>query len=343
MQKVEAAHGIIDVNIEQGEIVLTPNQQLTTNVFLYFRTLDLIDTAARNYSLWKTSKKEQGVLDPDELHAQASTALYDLSLINGDKDKLNAFQKDWGEETEVFQNIFTRLKEKVKNERPQFEEKVRHLGKIGKSKTSIQTIRRLLKLPDDQKQGLIEITGYSKEEAINICKKMATSGVLTGVEYSAFFFGGSFAAGIGAVYPFLNEMDETTKTIIIASYVAKYLPAILNTFESIRLLDEKSINNSPNAFTTGAYYLLDKLSLRRKKERDLILLGATLIEPFLVDVGFGGLLAAPDIGPSAITARNLYSSALNLLESGAKEAYLRYKRKNSEDYIILATFSAKAK
>ena len=324
---MSSKEAIIGIKSEAKKQPLTSSQTSMLNVLSYCHLLRLIDDSAKNYSLWKVSKSDSrtDAADQEEIKIRAKTALEDLCDAHNNHS-FEAFKKDWGDEAETYQGLYNRISEKNSAEESAISERVSKFRIVDKLKTAFSVSKMIPHLSEEQRSRLFQMAGYDEKEALDICKKLAISMGFTVVEYGAFFVGTYSAAGLAAASPFFEEVNDTTRNIIALSYAAKYSGAILNTLQSVRLLKEKSINNSPNIVTTGTYYLLDKFLHNRERIRDLGTVAATLAEPVLQDIFWTSTFVFPAVGSSIVTARNVSGAGLNLAESGIKEVWLRVQK-----------------
>lgn len=310
---------------EQQKEVPTSEQTAVADALFYCKFLDLMDNAARQYGLWKISKSHSGTRcnDQEESKSKAKTALEDLYEAGEDKDKIMSFKKAWGDETEEFQSILIRISPKIREENEKIHGQAYKFGVKAKLNAAVTTTRKMIHLSNNERLALLQQIGYTKEEAVDICKKIAISSGLSAAE-AAVFFGGTFAAaGYAATHPFYSEMNNTAAYLVPASYALKYMTATINSYMNMPLLREKSIKTSPNVFSTSMYYLLNKFFKDDSKVRSLFSTAVTLIEPAVQDIFWTPTFAVPGIGASVNTARCAASTGINLLESGAKELFLR--------------------
>lgn len=232
--------------------------------------------------------------------------------------KLLEFKKQWGEETEALQSQLERVKEKIW-------EKVSNTKGIGDASGAISISRALTDMSPEQRSRVLHKAGYSEKEAIEICKKLAASALLTGGEVVVFGAAAISAASIYGINPIFTEFNDTAKAAVLLSYAAKYASAVWNGKKSVELLKEESIGNCPNVFSTGTFYLLKD----KGKIKEWGAIGASLVEPVCQELLWTSTFVSPAIGASVITAKNISGAVIHLAEAVGKGIYLKAKKNTS--------------
>lgn len=323
-----------EIVVFQKEQVPAPDQRSIADTIFYNRLLHKIDEASLKYTTWKTSKSNTGqdTLSVEETQNYTKTALEDLYHAGKDRVKLAAFTKEWGEESEEFQGVLSRITSGMKNEKKEIEEKVSRFGTKDKIRTAVSISKELLHFTPDQRSRIFQMAGYSKEEAIKICKILVVSAGLTIAEYAA--FAATYPAGLyGTVNPFFDGFDNTAKAAVALSYLAKYSVAVLNGWQNVKLLEEKSIQNSPNVMSTGTFYLLNKFLPQKKTLKNMATIFTPMAEPVIQDAAlFLGMGAFPTGNlASGIIAKNFTGSGIGLFESTTKGVWLKVGKNKPKD------------
>lgn len=306
-------------------IEAVPAEGAVRGVNSYLRWLQLADEASRNYT-------QEGRSYSNEKKLSVRNALESLYSAGSNEEKLLEFREHWGEEAPLLQKLYQQLTDRIEEERAR---KTAKIGPIEAIKTAVLASRRMSHLRPDQRSELFQRAGYNAGEALEMSKKVALSAFLNSAEYAIFLAGTSAAVVFAAANPLFPEIDDNTKYIVISSYLAKYSASWLNCRQSVRLLNDQNIGNSPNIISTGTYYLMEKFLPGRERVRNFGATAAPLL--FNQDIFWAFTAALPTVGLSILTARNISATGFNLLSAASKEAWLRLKgSKNRKEEVLVS-------
>lgn len=312
----------------------TPEQKKAAEVVFYIKRINIFGEGSKSYATWK--KHQPGIAVKESrksLRKRANTAFEELYEMDEEAESMQNFRCKWGEDAEIFENIFNGLKSKIASSKEQIVDNAASLSLKDRILISVKAGSTWRKLSDDQRSHLLTIAGYSRKELSDISKKIGISAGLTvGLGYGYEAVGA--AAGLkGAVNPFLGDFSEGNAKIAIAlSYLAYYSILGINAQQNLRLLRNESINTSPDVVATGTFFLLNKLLPRNERLQNWGTRLGSLSLDFFKEAGWAATMFIPEIGPSILVSANIAGVGLNGLQAIISEGMLRYhkpKKKNN--------------
>lgn len=319
---------------KEGFLIPTPEQRKAADVAFYIKRINIFGEGSKNYA---TLKKNQPGIKVKEsrksLRKVANTAFEELYEMSEEVGGMQNFRNKWGEDAEVFENVFNGLKSKIASSKEQITNSASSLGLKDRIMISVKAGSVWNKMSVDQRDRLFATAGYSRKELSHISKKIGISAGLTvGLGYGYEVVGA--AAGVrGAVNPFLGDFSNTNAKIAIAlSYLAYYLALGVTAQQNLRLLRNESINTSPEVVATGTFFLLNKLLPRNEKLQNWGTRLGSLSLDFFKEAGWAATMFIPEVGPSILVSANIAGAGLNSLQAVVSEGLLRYynpKKKNN--------------
>ena len=302
----------------------TDSQGSIAETIAYAGMVQLFKRTARQYANgqkmggWKESKRD--------LSKRANIALDTLYFVRDDARGRERFYAAWGEETQVFDQYLSELD-------PQIQlvsldsRKPLNLPQTIIAASWVAWIAISPNTADQQRARLYSLSGYPKDTVETIVRNLGVSGALTGANVGILLATAGISAGIGLTQPFLGEISDPQVQMAVAlSYGVHYGALALNMgIQNVRLLSSE-VHNCSNVFATATYFLLEKFLPSNQRTRNLVS-GVLPMLPFMAEeaVFLLSLLA----NPSVAAARNIGLAALNFVESGANEVWLRKGKSGS--------------
>lgn len=295
---------------------LEPHQRRTANVLFYCEFLDVLKKVGKD----RARNKKDRLNLIRKLHALHFAG----GVENGD------YYEQWGDEAErtyeIYQYEIAELSESLKEKyfadpkKYGVFERVRIAVKVGRKLASREVLA-------EQKETLLNLSGYSKKDAVALAKKLGVSGLLStslGAVYWA-FGGAAFAKGFSE--PVFHDLDQTeTAAILAGAYLANYGSSFINSIQNVRLLRNKNIENSPNLWSTTTFLILNKLLSKKERRegiRDLTTALLTTGLPVYLEPGAAALAVSSEKGFSAVVLRHLAVGTVNLIQAGGDEVALK--------------------
>lgn len=321
-------------NLPERHLIPTPEQEKAAEVAFYIKRINIFGEGSKSYVDWRKHQPRPGIKESRKfLRKRANTAFEELYEIDEKTKNVENFRSKWGDDAEMFENIFKGLKSKIASSKEQTVGNVASFSLKDRILISVKAGSAWRKLSPDQRDQLLVIAGYSRKELLNISKKIGISlGLTVGLGYGYEAVG--VAAGLkGAVNPFLGGFSENNAKIAIAlSYLAYYSALGINAQQNLRLLRNESINTSPDVVATGTFFLLNKLLPRNERMQNWgTRLGSLSLDLFK-EAGWAATMFIPEVGPSILVSANIAGTGLNALQATIAEGMLRYykpKRKNN--------------
>jgi hypothetical protein len=307
---------------EKETVGFSKNPALQIN--LYFKLLDVLDSGAQNYGLWLKKKYPERCVEENKQLGRI--ALEELYFAQGDKDKIQIFKKDWGDHSSFFEGQLKSLDPKIESLKEELNAPKYNI--LEKFRQILNASKKINSLSGEQWEKLFQIAGYSKEEAVMLCKKIALSTSLTAGEISLYTIGGYYGLGWGLTQPFLGDITQAnTQAILGLTFLAKFGSMYVNSREQIKLLKDKDIQTSPSVLVTGTYFLSRKVFSNKENLQDLTTLATANIPPLGNDILF---FATSLLAPSVTAATNIVHTGLNLTLAAGCRVWLETKGKKSE-------------
>lgn len=307
-------------------LVPTPEQKKAAEVAFYIKRINIFREGSQSYATWKKHQPKSGVQESRRsLRKRADTAFEELHEIDEETEGIQNFRSKWGDDAERFENIFNGLKSKIASSKEQIVGNAVSLSLKDRILISLKAGSAWRKLSSDQKDHLLTIAGYSRQELSDISKKIGISAGLTvGLGYGYEAVG--VAAGLkGAVNPFLGDFSEGNAKIAIAlSYLAYYSALGINAQQNLRLLRNESVNTSPDIIATGTFFLLNKLLPRNERLQNWGTRIGSLSLDLFKEAGWAATMFIPEVGPSILVSANIAGAGLNTLQAIIAEGVLRY-------------------
>lgn len=294
----------------------TEAQRATSQIAFF---LD-VQTTARTLAKAELQAEKLSVRKRRKRTKEMVTALTDLYVIRSHKFPIEPFIKKWGEEDATyFEKKLDTITPQLDEQQQRRTEAASELTRWDRTKIATRAVRKLNKLPPEQKEALLQMAGFTKEEANKIAKKMGTSGVLTLITGSVanVWVGGSVvheafnhSAEVGTI------TDPKVFAATVISYAAHYGPIAINAYTNYRLLKSNHINTCPNILATGLYYLLPKMFPEKKRRAEIIgTAGGTVSWALWQELFTASALFTPG-GAELVQARNYAGGVFNMSEAG---------------------------
>jgi len=298
---------------------LTPGRLAVVNVSMYSRLLDLINKEATSFAVWKGSGRPAA-------YDQARRGLEDIYFANGDKEKLERLQKDWGRDFDVFENVLARLEPIIQQERRELLQEAPYMRDRDVVRHAWRAARRVPKLSHDQRIRMLEMAGYTHEERIGLVKKIGVSGgfsvVTSGIAYGML----SVALGINADSSLLDKIPiQNMRDALLLSYATHYGSLVVKGHQNARLLNSPDIEMSGDVGATTLALILKRLLPENQSLRDHVVRALAVGQTGTGEIVWR-LLSAANIDPSIVFTRNVSGTIYNTLYAVVAEVILETER-----------------
>lgn len=324
--------GVIQTN---DTLALSPAQLATAEARTYLEKLMLPTKSLNAYLQWRDVDRYAGSLPhlDNSLKLEAKMAFETLFKINENPDEMEKFRRDYGEEAEGYIGIKNKLEYYLISYKEKTLSEAASWGIKKRLRIGLKISSKLGGLTDEQRNKLLEIVGYSKDEIRHILTRLAISGVL----YPALYFAEDKipdAAGItgGILRPLLdNDLTHPITLIISAgSAFVYYGTQALKIEQCLRFLKDRRSRVIPSPTAAVGYHVFEKLFSDRPKIVNWATRMGYIVNPFeLSKEAWWGILP---ISPSIFLTGNLAAIAINLVQLGVFETAYRIQRLKSRTF-----------
>ena len=320
---------------KEKQLEPTLGQKRAAGVDFFIKRVNIFNKGSESYTYWKKKLSGQTVNESKKsLKEKASMAFEELYEADGKTESLQEFRSKWGSDAENLENIFNGFKDKIVSSREQIIGGAASIGRKDGILISVKAAKAWPKLSSDQRDHLLTIVGYSRKELVDISKKIGISAGLNTGLYWGYESVGVIAGGIGATHPFLGDFSDNglrVTTAIVLSYLTYWSMLAINAQQNLRLLRNESINISPSAIATGAFFLLKKIQPNNEKIQNWGTRAGSLSIDVILEILWATTLVVPGLGPSFLVSANLAGAGLNGLQAAVDEGILRYKNQKKKD------------
>lgn len=299
--------------------------------------LDLLkvsDATAKDFATSQGLEKGLNKKAVKRVHTDTRTALVDLYFIKEQGLDPQVFEKRLGEQAVVVTDLFNTIVSQMQERKDEYLRTASDLSRLDRVRIAIKARKKLKELSEDQRTNLLSVAGYAEQrESTRITKKIATSGILTGVAAIPYTVGTIGAIALEKAHPFVQLAgiyDGKTQVAIALSYLISYSAAYVTSQTNVRLLKDPKINTCPNIFATGLYFMLKKLVPESELMADLGVRVGTFAPGIIQEPAVIASLFVPILGPQAVLARNIAGGVLNLGQAGINEVWLKRKGNHKE-------------
>jgi hypothetical protein len=209
-----------------------------------------------------TIKTEEG-LNKRQRRAKSkklASGLVALYLLRSHGLSEEAFNQGHPEITDQSSNLIDQHMDDLQETEAQYENNAGTYDAKKRMRVAVQVAHRFRKLSSNQKEQLIEASGYTPKQSIEIARKLTKSAAITAV--SAPLSGAIVAAGSAYAYkngiPFvhLGSVDDIATQIAVGvSYAFQYGWGYAYSRTNHSLLANKEIGNAPDIFPAVLYML----------------------------------------------------------------------------------------
>lgn len=295
---------------------LEPHQRKTASVLFYSDFLDLLKKVGKNHA---KNKKEKISLIRN---------LHELHFAGGLKN--GELLHQWGGQSQEVYGIYeNEVYEEAESLKEKYFADPKKYGVLSRIKIAVKVGRKLAsrEVLAEQKETLLNLSGYSKRDAVALVKKLGVSGVL-GTSLGVVYWvssGAAFAKGFSQ--PIFHDLDQTETAVILSgAYLANYGSSIINSIQNVRLLRNKNIENSPNLWATTTFLILNKLLSKKERREGIRDITTTLLTtglPIYKEPAAAALAMSSEKGFSAVVLSHMAVGAVNLLQAAGDEVALK--------------------